>query len=209
MQAQIFRYNALDALQLVSMEDEYFHCESCNGELVAESDKLASQEVGDGDDNARRRRREKLKDLLQKMEVCLVYFSFFMFSCNNYLRILLFPLCFLECDMWCSMTYICQYEKCKETFKRVNYLKFKEIYFQTVVARHCPYCFAHGSFMIHLAHLNRCVVDMILLRASNTHVDDWASKALQSLDICRVSLLALVNSRMTLLVFSLATTDFC
>ncbi|XP_009337439.1 general transcription factor IIE subunit 1 [Pyrus x bretschneideri] len=66
------RYNALDALQLVSMEDEYFHCENCNGELVAESDKLASQEVvGDGDDNARRRRREKLKDLLQKMEVQL------------------------------------------------------------------------------------------------------------------------------------------
>lgn len=51
------------------MDDEYFHCESCNGELVAESDKLASQEGGDGDDNARRRRREKLKDMLQKMEV--------------------------------------------------------------------------------------------------------------------------------------------
>lgn len=54
------------------MEDEYFHCESCNGELVAESDKLASQEIGDGDDNARRRRREKLKDMLQKMEVCCI-----------------------------------------------------------------------------------------------------------------------------------------
>lgn len=65
------RYNALDALRLISMEDEYFHCESCNGELVAESDKLASQEIGDGDDNARRRRREKLKDMLQKMEVQL------------------------------------------------------------------------------------------------------------------------------------------
>lgn len=65
------RYNALDALRLISMEDEYFHCESCNGELVAESDKLAAQEVGDGDDNARRRRREKLKDMLQKMEVQL------------------------------------------------------------------------------------------------------------------------------------------
>lgn len=63
------RYTALDALRLVSMEDEYFHCESCNGELVAESDKLAAQEAGDGDDNARRRRREKLKDTLQKMEV--------------------------------------------------------------------------------------------------------------------------------------------
>ncbi|XP_039010421.1 transcription initiation factor IIE subunit alpha-like [Hibiscus syriacus] len=65
------RYNALDALRLVSLEDEYFHCERCNGELVAESDKLAGQDVGDGDDNARRRRREKLKDMLQKMEVQL------------------------------------------------------------------------------------------------------------------------------------------
>ncbi|XP_058181473.1 transcription initiation factor IIE subunit alpha-like [Rhododendron vialii] len=62
------RYTALDALRLVSTEDEYFHCESCNGELVAESDKLAAQEMGDGDDNARRRRREKLKDMLQKLE---------------------------------------------------------------------------------------------------------------------------------------------
>ncbi|XVE78478.1 hypothetical protein DITRI_Ditri13aG0148600 [Diplodiscus trichospermus] len=64
------RYNALDALRLISFEDEYFHCEKCNGELVAESDKLVAQE-GDGDDNARRRRREKLKDMLQKMEVQL------------------------------------------------------------------------------------------------------------------------------------------
>ncbi|MBA0802847.1 hypothetical protein Gohar_013116, partial [Gossypium harknessii] len=64
-------YNALDALRLVSLEDEYFHCERCNGELVAESDKLAAQDVGDGDDNARRRRREKLKDMLQKMEIQL------------------------------------------------------------------------------------------------------------------------------------------
>ncbi|KAK6934482.1 TFIIEalpha/SarR/Rpc3 HTH domain, partial [Dillenia turbinata] len=65
------RYNALDALRLVSMEDEDFHCESCNAALVAESDKLAAQDIGDGDDNARRRRREKLKDMLQKMEVQL------------------------------------------------------------------------------------------------------------------------------------------
>lgn len=62
------RYNALDALRLISLEDEYFHCENCNGELVAESDKLAAQEGGDGDDNARRRRNEKLKNMLQKME---------------------------------------------------------------------------------------------------------------------------------------------
>lgn len=62
------RYSAFDALQLVSMIDEYFHCENCNGELIAESDKLAADEMGDGDDNARRRRREKLRDMLQKME---------------------------------------------------------------------------------------------------------------------------------------------
>ncbi|KAK6946972.1 TFIIEalpha/SarR/Rpc3 HTH domain [Dillenia turbinata] len=65
------RYNALDALRLVSMDDEDFHCESCNAALVAESDKLAAQDIGDGDDNARRRRREKLKDMLQKMEIQL------------------------------------------------------------------------------------------------------------------------------------------
>ncbi|KAL3018152.1 hypothetical protein AAZX31_05G013100 [Glycine max] len=65
------RYNALDALRLVSFEDEDFHCESCNGRLEVESDKIAAQERGDGDDNARRRRREKLKDMLQKMEVQL------------------------------------------------------------------------------------------------------------------------------------------
>ncbi|KAM7469982.1 hypothetical protein LguiA_008165 [Lonicera macranthoides] len=65
------RYTALDALRLISPVDEYFHCENCNGELVAESDKLAAQEMGDGDDNARRRHREKLKDMLQNMEVQL------------------------------------------------------------------------------------------------------------------------------------------
>ena len=66
-----FRYNALDALRFVSFEDEDFHCESCNGRLEVESDKIAAQERGDGDDNARRRRREKLKDMLQKMEVLI------------------------------------------------------------------------------------------------------------------------------------------
>lgn len=65
------RYNALDALRLISFEDEDFHCESCNGKLEVESDKLAAQEGGDADDNARRRRREKLKDMLQNMEVLL------------------------------------------------------------------------------------------------------------------------------------------
>ncbi|CAL1380895.1 unnamed protein product [Linum trigynum] len=65
------RYNALDALRLVSMEDESFHCENCNGELVAESDKLTIPEGGDGDDNARRRRREQIKHMLQKMDTHL------------------------------------------------------------------------------------------------------------------------------------------
>ncbi|KAL1542371.1 transcription initiation factor IIE subunit alpha-like isoform X1 [Salvia divinorum] len=65
------RYNAHDALRLITPYDEYFHCESCNGILVAESDKLAAQEMGDGDDNASRRRHDKLKDMLSKMEVQL------------------------------------------------------------------------------------------------------------------------------------------
>lgn len=65
------RYNALDALRLVSMLDEYFHCEICDGELVAESEKLTAQEMGDGDENARRRRRDKLEDMLKKMETQL------------------------------------------------------------------------------------------------------------------------------------------
>ncbi|KAL5230709.1 hypothetical protein ABZP36_029485 [Zizania latifolia] len=62
------RYSAFDALQLISYTDEYFHCENCNGELVAESDKLASEEMGDGDDNARKRRREKLNDMQQRID---------------------------------------------------------------------------------------------------------------------------------------------
>ncbi|KAG5049339.1 hypothetical protein JHK85_010442 [Glycine max] len=62
------RYNALDALRLVSFEDDDFHCESCNGKLEVESDKFVAQEGGDGDENARRWRHEKLKDMLQKME---------------------------------------------------------------------------------------------------------------------------------------------
>ena len=67
----ICRYSAFDALQLVSYTDEYFHCETCNGELVAESDKLASEEMGDGDDNVRKRRHEKLKDMQQRIEVSI------------------------------------------------------------------------------------------------------------------------------------------
>lgn len=56
-------------MRLVSPLDENFHCENCNAELVAESDKLAAEELGDGEDNARRRRREKLKDLYERLEV--------------------------------------------------------------------------------------------------------------------------------------------
>lgn len=62
------RYTALDAARLISDDGENFLCENCQGELVAESDKLAAQEVGDADDNVRRRRREKLKEMLQKLE---------------------------------------------------------------------------------------------------------------------------------------------
>ncbi|KAH7298952.1 hypothetical protein KP509_25G066600 [Ceratopteris richardii] len=62
------RYSALDAVRLISPLDENFHCENCNGELVAESDKLAAEELGDGEDNARRRRREKLKELYERLE---------------------------------------------------------------------------------------------------------------------------------------------
>ncbi|KAG6416945.1 hypothetical protein SASPL_124386 [Salvia splendens] len=65
------RYTALDALQLITPYDEYFHCESCNGVLVAESDKLVIQDLGDGDDNARKHRHDKIKDMLSKMEVQL------------------------------------------------------------------------------------------------------------------------------------------
>ncbi len=44
---------------------------------MAESDKLAAVELGDGDgeDNARRRRHEKLKELLEKMDVSISYSS--------------------------------------------------------------------------------------------------------------------------------------
>lgn len=62
------------------MSSDGFHCENCNSELIAESDKLAAEEKGDGEDNGRRRRREKLRELLEKMEVCalipLAYLTF-------------------------------------------------------------------------------------------------------------------------------------
>ncbi|KAL4182286.1 hypothetical protein AMTRI_Chr12g275210 [Amborella trichopoda] len=61
---------SLDALQLINMHDESFHCENCNAELVAESDKTAVEEMGDGDDNARQRMWEKLREEL-RVEVAL------------------------------------------------------------------------------------------------------------------------------------------
>ncbi|CAE6185695.1 unnamed protein product [Arabidopsis arenosa] len=69
------KYSALDVLRLLSMQDDSFHCENCNHELVMECNKRTSQEVQvlvvvDGSDNARRW-RDQLKDLLQNMEVRL------------------------------------------------------------------------------------------------------------------------------------------
>ncbi|KAH0901635.1 hypothetical protein HID58_041138 [Brassica napus] len=55
------KYSALDALRLISMEDDAFHCERCNGVLVVECDKLSSKEVEDGGDNAKRRQRQRLQ----------------------------------------------------------------------------------------------------------------------------------------------------
>ncbi|KAL6846747.1 hypothetical protein ACP4OV_024195 [Aristida adscensionis] len=56
------RYSAFDALQLVSYADDYFHCEACDGELVA-----AAEKPGDCADTARRHRREKLRDMQRRM----------------------------------------------------------------------------------------------------------------------------------------------
>lgn len=89
-----FRYNALDALRLVSFEDDDFHCESCNGKLEVESDKFVAQEGGDGDENARRRRHEKLKDMLQKMEVFYDFTMLFVSFLGFILWILLFKICY-------------------------------------------------------------------------------------------------------------------
>ncbi|XP_076896346.1 transcription initiation factor IIE subunit alpha-like [Bidens hawaiensis] len=57
------RYSAFDSMELISLEDESFHCERCSTELVASCDKVASRDNVNGD--------EKLRDLLQKMEVQL------------------------------------------------------------------------------------------------------------------------------------------
>ncbi|XP_048638631.1 transcription initiation factor IIE subunit alpha isoform X2 [Brassica napus] len=55
------KYSALDALRLISMEDDAFHCERCNGVLVVECNNLSSKEVVDGGDNAKRRQRQRLQ----------------------------------------------------------------------------------------------------------------------------------------------------
>ncbi|CAN6920228.1 unnamed protein product [Brassica oleracea] len=55
------KYSALDALRLISMEDDAFHCERCNGVLVVECNKLSSKEAVDGGDNAKRRQRQRLQ----------------------------------------------------------------------------------------------------------------------------------------------------
>lgn len=89
-----FRYNALDALRLVSFEDDDFHCESCNGKLEVENDKFVAQEGGDGDENARRWRHEKLKDMLQKMEVFYDFTMLFVSFLGFILWILLFKICY-------------------------------------------------------------------------------------------------------------------
>ncbi|RZC55052.1 hypothetical protein C5167_013910 [Papaver somniferum] len=41
------RYNALDALHLISSTGEGFHCENCDGKLVAEGDDLAAKKLRD------------------------------------------------------------------------------------------------------------------------------------------------------------------
>ncbi|KAI8554609.1 hypothetical protein RHMOL_Rhmol05G0111000 [Rhododendron molle] len=63
------RYTALDALQLIaSPEDEYFCCESCNGELVADSDNLAAaREMGNGPKDMLRKLEEQLKPLVYQL----------------------------------------------------------------------------------------------------------------------------------------------
>lgn len=63
------RYSALDATRLINQLTELFHCENCDAELVEEADKFAvPAPEGDGEDNARRRRREKLRELLEKLD---------------------------------------------------------------------------------------------------------------------------------------------
>ncbi|KAL6131398.1 hypothetical protein ACLB2K_069774 [Fragaria x ananassa] len=66
------RYDALDALRLISMEDGDFHCGECKGKLVAvETDNdVASPQIGDGESSiiSRRQMREQSKAMLRNME---------------------------------------------------------------------------------------------------------------------------------------------
>eukprot|EP00850_Spirogloea_muscicola_P012304 SM000079S22422 [mRNA] locus=s79:131246:134597:+ [translate_table: standard] len=62
------RFSAFDALRLINPSDLTFHCEVCDSELVAEADKLAQDALGDNEDHARRRRREMLKDMYERLE---------------------------------------------------------------------------------------------------------------------------------------------
>lgn len=69
-------------------DDDYFPCENCNGEFVVASDKLSAPEVGDGCDNVRWR-HEKMKSMLQKMEVG----NSFLWLLFNYTALLQFNIC--------------------------------------------------------------------------------------------------------------------
>ncbi|KAI3990985.1 hypothetical protein MKX01_026169 [Papaver californicum] len=57
------RYNALDALQLISPTGEGFHCENCNGDL-----KLAADEMGGGDITQGGGDGKQLKPLLEQLD---------------------------------------------------------------------------------------------------------------------------------------------
>ncbi|KAL5204226.1 hypothetical protein ABZP36_009097 [Zizania latifolia] len=62
------RYSAFDALHLVSYMDDSFHCEHCNGEVLPENENLELEELMDGGDNSRKHKRDKLKNMQQRME---------------------------------------------------------------------------------------------------------------------------------------------
>ena len=53
--------------------DNKLKCERCSTEVVFEADKLASEAVGGGgegvEENARKKRKEMLKDMLARLEV--------------------------------------------------------------------------------------------------------------------------------------------
>lgn len=84
----VVRYTALVAQRFIFPDDDYFPCENCNGEFVVASDKLSAPEVGDGCDNVRWR-HEKMKSMLQKMEVG----NSFLWLLFNYTALLQFNIC--------------------------------------------------------------------------------------------------------------------